>query len=405
MRSKNRPLRVRQVAAWLFAFVLLCSGSALAGPQDDHLLQSPAGEHMSYPPKNEKYTVQLGTFQTVPAMNDLYLQVPPKNLKKTLVCRSGVHYTLRCGSSAKKKDISPVFKEFNDLGLKPVIVKADLTNCTPAEAFFDAYGREKIGAVPQQAQLPAKKEGVYADLLDPRVKRYLEGGRMSILPEVATKVLLSNRDVNRVTCMNGPIKDIIYSKEKGITVKTDGNNAFVKFLISRDPATGNLLYAKIPSELYVVCGSAGTVYTLIASPRDIPAQTVELVSHKKDIKENLSLFEGIPFEKKVLLLVKDAYRDAIPESFTVQVLNQQLNIFRDIDVSLKREVIADGEGLDLKEYVLALKSTSTKVNMPLMEKFFLLPELARNPVGIALERMTLKKGRTARLFIVEKHVD
>ena len=118
MRSKNRPLKTKLVAVWCLAFLLLCSGTALAGPQDEHLLQSPA---------NEKYTVQLGTFKTVPAMNDLFLQVPPKNLKKTLVCRSGVHYTLRCGSSAKKKDISPVFKEFNDLGLKPVIVKVDLS--------------------------------------------------------------------------------------------------------------------------------------------------------------------------------------------------------------------------------------------------------------------------------------
>jgi conjugal transfer pilus assembly protein TraK len=228
---------------------------------------------------------------------------------------------------------------------------------------------------------------------------------MSVLPEVATKVLLSNRDVNRIICMNGPIKDIIYSKEKGITVKTNGNNAFVKFLISRDPATGDFIYTKIPSELYVVCGSDSTVYTLITVPRDIPAQTVQLISHKKEIKKNLSLFEGIPFEKKVLLLVKDAYRDKIPESFTVKVLNRPLNIFRDIDISLKRQIIADGEGLGLKEYVLTLRPTSTKTQMHLEEKFFLLPELAQKPVGIALEHMTLQKGRVSRLFIVERRLD
>jgi len=43
--------------------------------------------------------------------------------------------------------------------------------------------------------------------------------------------------------------------------------------------------------------------------------------------------------------------------------------------------------------------------MRLKENFFLLPELARNPIGIALEHMTLQKGHPVRLFIVERHVD
>jgi len=423
MRSKNRPLGIKLLAPWCLALILLSGGAAFAAPPVEdpdsgggeplfyqgeavrRPMQSPAGEHMSYPPKNEKYTVQLGTFKTVSAMSDLYLQVPMKYQKKTLACHSGVHYTLRCGSFAKKNDITPIFKEFNDLGLKPVIVKVDLSDCAPADTFFGIYGKEKIIEAPQQTRPATRKEGVYGDLLDPEVKTYLGRGRMSVLPEVTTKVLLSNRDVNRVTCMSGPIKDIIFSKEKGITVKTDGTNAFVKFLITRDPATGNLVYTKIPSEFYVVCGSDSTVYTLIAAPRDIPAQAVSLISYKKEIKKNLSLFEGIPFEKKVLLLVKDTYRDMIPDSFTVKSLNRPFNIFRDIDISLKRQVIADGEGLDVKEYVLALKPQSTKETMRLKEKFFLLPELARNPIGIALEHMTLQKGRPVRLFIVERHVD
>jgi len=341
-------------------------------------------------------------------MYDLYLQVPLKYREKTMVCHSGIHYTLRCTSSAKKKDIDLVYKRFNDLGLKPVIVKANLVNCSGADNFFKDYATKKAASnlpLPKQPGSTHRKKDVYADLLDPKVKNYLRKGEMSVLPEVTTKVLLSNRDVNRVTCMNGPIKDIIYSKEKGITVKTDGNNAFVKFLISRDPATGDMLYSKIPSEFYVVCGIDSTVYTLIAVPKNIPAQAVQLVSHKKEIKKNLSMFEGIPFEKKVLLLVKDTYRDRIPDSFTVRYENKPLNIFRDISLSLKRQIIADGEGLEVKEYILALKPTSTKETMRLKEKFFLLPELAQKPVGIALEHMTLRKGRPSRLFIVERHPD
>ena len=395
MRSKKRPSKIRYLIVSAFIVGLACT-TAFAAPPDDPLTESPA---------TEKYTVQLGTFKTVSAMKDLYLQVPMKYRRKTLVCHSGIHYTLRCGSFAKKNDSTPVFREFNDLGLKPVVVKARLNNCSPADTFFKSVAKEKVLEAPQKSRPVIKRQGVYTDLLDPKVKSYLSKGEMAVLPEVTTKVLLSNRDVNRVTCMNGPIKDIIYSKEKGITVKADWNNAFVKFLISRDPATGDMIYTKIPSEFYVVCGKEGTVYTLIAVPRDIPAQAVQLFSHKKEIKKNLSMFEGIPFERKVLLLVKDTYRDQIPDSFTVKLLNRPLNIFRDISISLKRQINADGEGLDVKEYVLSLKPQSTKENMRLKEKFFLLPELAQNPVGIALEHMTLKKGRPARLFIVEHHPD
>ena len=397
MRSKKRPSRIKVPAACLCAALLyFLSATAFASPPD-----GPSTESLVI----EKYTVQLGTFKTVSAMNDLYLQVPMKFRKQTLICHSGVHYTLRCGAFARKNAIAPIFKEFNNLGLKPIIVKANLSNCSLADTFFESYRRETIVQAPQQPRPATRKEGVYADLLNSEVKTYLERGRIAVLPEVTTKVLLSNRDVNRLTCMSGPIRDIIYSKEKGITVKTNGNNAFVKFLISKDPATGNLIYTKIPSEFYVVCGNDSAVYTLIAVPKDIPARAVKLISKKKDIKKNLSLFEGIPFEKKVLLLVKDVYRDQIPESFTVKSLNRPFNIFRDIDVSLKQQVIADGEGLDVKEYVLTLKPQSMKEKIRLKEKFFLLPELARNPIGIALENLTLKKGHPARLFIVERHVD
>ncbi len=396
MRSRKWPSKSKLVLLGLFLLVLEGQLALAVQPQAE----------MSGAKPKERYTVQLGTFKTVPPLADLYLQVPEKYHDKTMVCHSAIHYTLRCGASIKKDAINPIFKEFNDLGLKPIIVKADLRNCTPADEFFKSYGRKRPHAAwKKKKKSVSKQPPAYADLLDPAVRRYLERGEVSILPEITTKVYLSNRDVNRITCMGGrPIKDIVYSKEKGISVKTDESNAFVKFLISRDSLSGALEYANVPSEFYVVCGE-DTVYTLIAMPRNIPAQAIELVSRKKDIEKNLSIFEGLSFERKVLMLVKDTYRDTIPESFTVQYVNKPFNIFRDIDIVLKRRIVADGEGLQVKEFVLGIKSTSTKNEIHLREKFFLLPELTRNPVGISLEHMTLKKGRPSRLFIVERHVE
>lgn len=155
----------------------------------------------------------------------------------------------------------------------------------------------------------------------------------------------------------------------------------------------------------MVCGNDNTVYTLIAEPRNIPAQTIELASRKKDIQKTISLFEGLAFEKKIILLIQSAYKDNVADNFTVKAVNQPLDIFRDMDVLFSRQVVADGEGLALNEYILSMKPTSDNSSLPLDEKFFLVPEITQKPVGIALEHMTLTMGQTSRLFIVEKHTD
>jgi len=390
-RSRKWPSRI-EISLLLFVCLFVITGH-LAWAEEEEPAQ----------PK-ERYSVELGVFKTVPAMADLYLQIPPRLQKDALVCHTGINYILRCGAVTKKDMIDPIFKELNELGLRPIVVKGDLTNCSPAQSFFKSYGKRAPGNIQKSTNRKTKKPPAYADLMDPALRHYLAQSQISVLPEVTTKVYLSNRDVNRITCIGRPIKDIVYSKEKGITVKTEGSNAFIKFLISKNPMTGELEYSSVPSEFYVVCGK-DTVYTLIATPKNIPAQAIELVSREKDIKKNLSIFDGLSFERKVVKLVKVTYRDTIPDTFTVQHVNKKFNLFRYIDVVLKRIIIADGEGLELKEFLLRLKDSSPELQKEVTEKFFLLPELTRNPVGISLDHMILKKGRPSRLFIVERHVD
>jgi conjugal transfer pilus assembly protein TraK len=350
------------------------------------------------------YTVRLGEFKTIPAITEFYHLVPEKHHKYAVVCRQGETYILNCGSYAKEKDIQPLFGQLKELGLNPQIVKQPVKNasgqCSPADAFF------KSASLPPVPPPPAAiKQKTYDDLTDSDVIRSLDNGSRTVLPEVTTKVLLSNRDVNRIICQNGPIKDVIYSQEKGISIKTGSNNAFVKFLISTNPMAADLTYSETPSEIYVVCGDDNTVYTLIAEPKNIPAQTIELASSKKAIKKTLSLFEGLAFEKKVILLIQSAYRHDVVDDLTVKIINQPIDVFREMDVLFGRQIVADGEGLTLNEYILSLKPTSSKAEMPMDEKFFLVPELTQKPVGIALEHMTLTMGHASRLFIVEKHTD
>jgi hypothetical protein len=76
-----------------------------------------------------------------------------------------------------------------------------------------------------------------------------------------------------------------------------------------------------------------------------------------------------------------------------------------MDVLFSRQVIADGEGLALKEFIISIKATSKGKSLRLEESFFLVPEITQTPLGIALERMNLAMGQVSRLFVVEKHTD
>lgn len=222
-----------------------------------------------------------------------------------------------------------------------------------------------------------------------------------VMQEVPTKVTLSNTDINRITCPDGAlVKDVVYSSEKGVSVKIEGSNAFVKFLVVKETITGKQKHRAEPVEFYVIC-EENQIFTLIGTPQKIPAQHIRLLSNAKRVKKNLSLFEGIPFEKKVIMVTQKVYTDDIPDSFTVKRVNQPVKVFKDIDVVLNRVVIAEGEGIRLKEYILSLKESFKEDTIQLAEKSFLVAELTENPVAIALETHTLRAKAPRRLFIVE----
>ena len=234
-----------------------------------------------------------------------------------------------------------------------------------------------------------------------RAPHTLANTSVRVMQEVPTKVTLSNRDINRMTCPDGAlVKDVVYSSEKGVSVKIEGPNAFVKFLVAKETVTGKEKHRLDPVEFYVVCED-NQIFTLIGTPQNIPAQHIQLVSNTERVKKNLSLFAGIPFEKKVIMVTQKVYTDDIPDSFTVKRVNQPVPVFKDIDVVLNRVVIADGEGIRLKEYILSLKESFEQDSIQLAEKSFLVAELTENPVAVALETHTLRAKSPRRLFILE----
>ena len=221
-------------------------------------------------------------------------------------------------------------------------------------------------------------------------------GTVTVMPEIAQSVEMSSSDVNRITCAS-EIKDVIFSKEKGISVRFSGKDAFVKFLTTRKE--GQTTYSTIPSELFIVCGE--NVYTLIAIPRRIPARSVRLSPGRIDnVKKNKSLLGALPFEKKMLSVIRNLTTEEIPDSFTVTTLNKKVELFKELDLALARIAVIDGEGIQVKEYRAVLLGGG-KATIELGEKDFLRNEISVRPLAISLDRLILKKGETLRVFVVE----
>lgn len=226
----------------------------------------------------------------------------------------------------------------------------------------------------------------------------LSGTSVQVSPEISTRVYLSNSDVNRIICPSTKVQDVVYSQEKGLTAQINGNNVFVKYLVTQDPVTKNLKYASLPTEIYVICGS-NLVYSLVAVPKQVPTQTIQLVTGKDNIKKNLEIFSGLPLEKKISTLTKQAYLEQYPDSYVKTPANVDVDIFENLRVFHRHDITIDGEGLVLREYVLALK---TNAPLRLEEKMFLKPALTSRPISIALTKTLISPGENVRLFIVEK---
>ena len=214
-------------------------------------------------------------------------------------------------------------------------------------------------------------------------------------PEVPTMVEFSNKEINRVVC-SGPISDLIFSKEKGLTGHFTGNNAYIKFTF--EEINGKRSYASEPSELYVVCD--GSTYSLVANPSDIPAATVRLAPPKSEgVNKNLALYKNMPIEKQALKLIKEGYAGTYPSSYKVTENKPAwISLCSDLSVVLKETVDVDGVGLRLKIFQVTLQGREKYID----EKIFLSNQISDSILAVAVEDHKLRSGEKTRLFVVEK---
>lgn len=219
-----------------------------------------------------------------------------------------------------------------------------------------------------------------------------------VLPETVKAIEMNNTGYNRIQCP-GPIQDIVPSEEKVVTAKYLGNNAFVKFkYLVKD---GKPIYVTKSVEMSIVCD--GEVYTIVGVPTSLRASpTIRLSGGgKKKIKENASIFGGLPLIKKCVNFVKLAYTDNLPKSFDVSPINKPVDLYKGLKLTYESLVTVAGEGIQLKEYNAVNVS---KNDIGLTEKDFLKPELTTQPLFISFgpPKFNLKPGDSVRIFIVER---
>lgn len=217
----------------------------------------------------------------------------------------------------------------------------------------------------------------------------------TVAPDVRTAVKVSNHDVNRFVCP-GPMEDMIYSKEKGLTGHFSKSSAFVKFKIKK--VGDRLEYTTEENELFLVCD--GNVYNIIAQPVDGASETIRLIPPAGDrYKKNIALFKNMPLEKQALRIIREAYRGEYASSYSVLPVEQRVRIKPYLDVMLKQYVDVEGLGLRLKMY--EVRSISP-VDITVTEIDFLRSVVSHSLLAVAVEDHTLGPQETTTAFIVEK---
>lgn len=226
---------------------------------------------------------------------------------------------------------------------------------------------------------------------------------INALPDQASHIRLSNRDVNHIVCVGGDVEDVKFSAEKGLAVERGGSDAWIKFLVleTEDQGAKTRTYVTTPSEFFVSCN--GSIYSLYAEPADIPAQTVSLVpGASQRARANDALLGPLVEEERAVGIALALLQDRIPASF-IEVAPSRDNVTiadaPDLVVKEHRRLEIDGAGLSVSEYLVSSTGPAS-----LDERSFLDQSLGADIFAVTLDRLVLGPRETARLIVVRRSI-
>jgi len=217
-----------------------------------------------------------------------------------------------------------------------------------------------------------------------------------VIKSPSSVVEVSLTSLNRIVCPD-KLEEFAYSKEKQIKVVKSKNELFVKFLPVEiwNPQRGQpeIVYKDFPRDLFVKCG--GQTFSLVLVPKkDLPPQVVYLELPYKGEKREAENFErSLPYEKLLVELIKDAYKDRIPPGYEAVIRTQPFKEFKELSLVEVKDYIGD-------RFKVRVFTITAKRNITLSEKLFV--PYFPNAVAIAIEKPYLQKDEMTRLFVVEK---
>ena len=209
-------------------------------------------------------------------------------------------------------------------------------------------------------------------------------------PEETVPVSISLKDVNRIVCVGGDIEFTTYSKEKRIEVKREKNNVFVKIVPKLKGQ--ELVYERVPRELYIGCGLQ--TFSLLLLPKDVPAKTIYL----KPPYENSERAREYEREDSYLTFIKKVFRDVymgvVPDGYRVTYPEKKTVLeFEELSMSLHR--IFKGSRYLVEEYVIVARK-----DMELDESAFI--PFLKDPLALTITRPKLRKNESARVIVLRR---
>jgi conjugal transfer pilus assembly protein TraK len=197
-------------------------------------------------------------------------------------------------------------------------------------------------------------------------------------------IVVSLKELNRLTMADGSRIEHIWGPQDRMTLEadTDSGQLFVRAIGAK------------PFSLFVKADN-GETYTLLAAPKDVPAETVFLRPPYRNTERN-SAERALPYIKRVERLAKAMGKRALPDDYT-PIQSSRVIPFWD-EVHFKREIIYNGDSLSGEVYSL---TNFTQEEIRLDEREF--RTLPGNPIAaVAIDKHRLNPHESTKVFIIRK---
>lgn len=197
-------------------------------------------------------------------------------------------------------------------------------------------------------------------------------------------IVVSMKELNRIAMADGARIDHLWGPQDRMVLEPDntGGQLFVRSLGSA------------PFSMFVK-GDNGETYTLLATPKDIPAETIFLRPPYRATTQQ-SAERALPYTKRIEQLAKALGQHALPDGY--MPIQSALVVPLWTEVHFKREMTYRGDSLSGEIYRL---TNLTKEELRIEEREF--ANVPGDPVAaVAIDTHLLKPQESTEVFIIRK---